>query len=105
MISSGITVITLPREVSHCPPNHINIKHAAAPKTNEYKALDPKLLPKILYFAEFAAAAYCDPNHVVGTQVTCAEGVCSEITANNVTTILEFAKSVFHPSPSSSLLY
>ncbi|CUS08200.1 unnamed protein product, partial [Tuber aestivum] len=55
--------------------------------------LDPKLLPNILYFAEFAAAAYCDPNHVVGTQVTCTEGVCPEITANNITTILEFANT------------
>ncbi|KAG0130382.1 Alpha/Beta hydrolase protein [Tuber indicum] len=55
--------------------------------------LDPKLLPKILYFAEFAAAAYCDPNHVVGTEVTCAGGVCPEITTNNITTILEFANT------------
>ncbi|RPA98650.1 alpha/beta-hydrolase [Choiromyces venosus 120613-1] len=55
--------------------------------------LDPKLLPKIQYFAEFAAAAYCDPNHVVGAQVTCAKNVCPEITANNITTILEFANT------------
>ncbi|CAZ80416.1 unnamed protein product [Tuber melanosporum] len=74
-------------------PTSINIKPTIEPNTNQCKALDPKLLPKILYFAEFAAAAYCDPNHVVGTEVTCAGGVCPEITTNNITTILEFANT------------
>ena len=47
------------------------------------------------YYAEFSAAAYCDPDHVPGTQVTCKDNICPRVTANNVTTIIEFAKYLF----------
>ncbi|CUS15272.1 unnamed protein product, partial [Tuber aestivum] len=45
----------------------------------------------LYYYAEFAAAAYCDPNHVPGTEVTCKDNICPQVTANSITTIIEFA--------------
>ncbi|KAI5787100.1 Alpha/Beta hydrolase protein [Geopyxis carbonaria] len=54
--------------------------------------LDPALLPTITYYAEYAAAAYCDPAHVPGTEVTCKDAICPSITANTVFTSLEFAE-------------
>ncbi|KAG0126301.1 Alpha/Beta hydrolase protein [Tuber indicum] len=48
-------------------------------------------LATVYYYAEFAAAAYCDPDHVPGTEVTCKNNICPQVTANSVTTIIEFA--------------
>ncbi|PWW72405.1 alpha/beta-hydrolase [Tuber magnatum] len=48
-------------------------------------------LATLYYYAGFAAAAYCDPNHVPGTEVTCKDNICPQVTTNSVTTIIEFA--------------
>jgi hypothetical protein len=57
-------------------------------------ALSPSLLPELTYFAEFSAAAYCDPNHVPNAEVKCGKNICPTIEKNNVTTILEFSEYV-----------
>ncbi|KAG0634801.1 Alpha/Beta hydrolase protein [Tuber brumale] len=48
-------------------------------------------LATVYYYAEFAAAAYCDPDHIPGTEVSCKNKICPQVTANSVTTIIEFA--------------
>ncbi|KAF8245824.1 alpha/beta-hydrolase, partial [Wilcoxina mikolae CBS 423.85] len=55
-------------------------------------ALPPNLLPDLLYFAEYSAAAYCDPNHVPGSEVTCPRNICPTIQKNSVTTAIEFSE-------------
>jgi hypothetical protein len=75
--------------------------HSTAGKTNitdiyvnRRTALSPSLLPEFTYFAEFSAAAYCDPNHVPNTEVKCGKNICPTIEKNNVTTIIEFSEYV-----------
>jgi hypothetical protein len=53
----------------------------------------------LTYFAEFSAAAYCDPNHVPGTEVRCGKNICPTIEKNTVTTIIEFAEYVHFLPP------
>jgi len=60
-------------------------------------AISEQTLAEMYYYAEFSAAAYCDPDHVPGTELTCKGNICPQVTANSVTTIIEFAK-YFSPS-------
>ena len=55
-------------------------------------AISGPTLAEMYYYAEFAAAAYCDPNNIPGTEVTCKDNICPEVTANSVTTNITFAK-------------
>jgi len=59
--------------------------------TNKTEAtIDPSYLPDLDYFAQYAAAAYCDPNNIVGNQVACGNSVCPDVETNDVTTISVF---------------
>ncbi|TGZ84085.1 alpha/beta-hydrolase [Ascodesmis nigricans] len=51
---------------------------------------DANRLNDINYFAEYAAAAYCAPNHVVGTEVRCPDNICPTVTQRRVHTIMTF---------------
>ncbi|RPA97725.1 alpha/beta-hydrolase [Choiromyces venosus 120613-1] len=48
-------------------------------------------LATLYYYAEFSAVGYCDPGNVPGTEVTCKNNICPQVTANTVTTIIAFA--------------
>jgi len=54
-------------------------------------ALPAALLPDLKYYAQFSAAAYCDPNHVPGTETQCPSTICPLVTSNTVITHSEFA--------------
>ncbi|KAF8426627.1 Alpha/Beta hydrolase protein [Tirmania nivea] len=50
-----------------------------------------KLLPFLLYTAEFASASYCDGTFVVNKRTQCKDPFCPTVTKNNVLTSVIFA--------------
>jgi len=66
-------------------------KSALFPSTIKGNA-DPSIMPEIQYYAEYAAAAYCDPNHVPGQEVVCGKTICPNIEKSVSYTIIEFAE-------------
>ncbi|KAA8909556.1 Alpha/Beta hydrolase protein [Sphaerosporella brunnea] len=66
-------------------------KNALFPSTIS-GTLSPRLLPDFTYFAEFSAAAYCDSNYAVNTEVGCSKNICPTVSKNSVKTIVEFSE-------------
>lgn len=54
-------------------------------------SFDAKLLPDFKYFAEYSAAAYCDPLNKAGVEIQCPDGICPAVTNSTSMTIGTFA--------------
>ncbi|RPA82859.1 alpha/beta-hydrolase [Ascobolus immersus RN42] len=57
------------------------------------KTLDANLLPNLQYYAQFSAAAYCDPLNKVDTRTHCTANACPLVTSNPVHTLYTFANT------------
>ena len=58
---------------------------------NWYLALDPALLPWVMYHAEYSAASYCSALNAPGQQVTCRDNICPTVTNSDSTIMIAFA--------------
>jgi len=60
-------------------------------KPTTVSAFNAKLLPDLKYYAQYSAAAYCDPLNKAGVEVQCPDGICPDVTNSTSTTIGTFA--------------